>query len=144
MSWQFWIDRGGTFTDSIGHYSEPIHYERIITEEEIDASPELWIVFEFTSDNAWSDEDCHYSTVSGPFGADSISIYGPGIEDRFYDFEDGLQGWEAAGLAVTPSVLPKVHAQGPVIECRPVVVDRDRAYGGAFKDAALNTESAGG
>jgi rhodanese-related sulfurtransferase len=59
-------------------------------------------------------------------------------------YHDGLQGWEAAGLPVTPSVKARIHAQGPVIECRPVVVDRERAYGGAFRDQTLDTEGAGG
>jgi rhodanese-related sulfurtransferase len=61
-----------------------------------------------------------------------------------YVYKEGIQGWQAAGLPVTPSVHPKLHAQGPVIECRPVVVDRDRAYGGAFKGDPTNTEGAGG
>ena len=59
-------------------------------------------------------------------------------------YEEGLQGWREAGLPVTPSVKPKLHAQGPVIECRPIVVDTERAYGGAFKRSGENTESAGG
>jgi rhodanese-related sulfurtransferase len=59
-------------------------------------------------------------------------------------YEDGLRGWQAAGLPVTPSVNPKLHAQGPVIECRPVVVDRERAYGGAFRGKPVDTEAAGG
>ena len=59
-------------------------------------------------------------------------------------YEDGLRGWESAGLPVTPSVHARVHAQGPVTECRPLVVDRDRAYGGAFKGMPEDTEAAGG
>jgi rhodanese-related sulfurtransferase len=61
-----------------------------------------------------------------------------------YVYEDGLQGWQAAGLSVIPSVRPKVHAQGPVTECRPVVVDTDRAYGGVFKEKPTDAEGAGG
>jgi 3-mercaptopyruvate sulfurtransferase SseA len=59
-------------------------------------------------------------------------------------YDDGLRGWEAAGLPVTPSIKVRVEAQGEVIECRPVVVDRDRAYGGVFKERPDETESAGG
>jgi len=59
-------------------------------------------------------------------------------------YEDGLEGWQAAGLPVVESVLPKVHARGPVRECRPVVVDREHAYGGAFKESTLGVEGAGG
>jgi rhodanese-related sulfurtransferase len=61
-----------------------------------------------------------------------------------YVYEDGLRGWQTAGLPVIPSVHPKVHAQGPVTECRPVVVDRDRAYGGVFKEKPTDAEGAGG
>jgi rhodanese-related sulfurtransferase len=59
-------------------------------------------------------------------------------------YEDGLEGWVGAGLPVVPSIHAKVHARGPVRECRPVVVDTEHAYGGAFKSGVLDTESAGG
>ena len=59
-------------------------------------------------------------------------------------YEDGLEGWRAAGLLVVPSVHPKVHARGPVRECRPVVVDREQSYGGAFKGRPIDGEGAGG
>jgi rhodanese-related sulfurtransferase len=59
-------------------------------------------------------------------------------------YEDGLEGWEAAGLPVVESVHPRVHARGPVRECRPIVVDRENAYGGAFKESTLSVEGAGG
>ncbi len=59
-------------------------------------------------------------------------------------YADGLEGWRAAGLPVVPSVHPKVVARGPVIECRPLVVDRDRAYGGAFRGKPTAVEGAGG
>jgi len=61
-----------------------------------------------------------------------------------YCYEAGIEGWRAAGLPVVPSVHPKVVARGPVIECRPLVVDRDRAYGGAFKGKPTAVEGAGG
>jgi rhodanese-related sulfurtransferase len=59
-------------------------------------------------------------------------------------YEDGLEGWRAAGLPVVPSVHPKVHARGPVRECRPIIVDRERAYGGAFNGKPVDGEGAGG
>ena len=59
-------------------------------------------------------------------------------------YEDGLEGWQAAGLPVVESVLAKVHARGPVHECRPIVVDTEHAYGGAFKNATLAVDGAGG
>lgn len=48
-------------------------------------------------------------------------------------YEDGLDGWEAAGNLVVPSINAKEHTHGEFQEVRPVVVDRDNAYGGAFK-----------
>lgn len=59
-------------------------------------------------------------------------------------YEDGLEGWQAAGLPVVESVHPKVHARGPVRECRPIIVDTETSYGGAFKNATLGVEGAGG
>ena len=61
-----------------------------------------------------------------------------------HHYEDGLEGWQAAGLPVVESVHAKVHARGPVRECRPIVVDRDHAYGGAFKGTTVAVEGAGG
>ena len=59
-------------------------------------------------------------------------------------YEEGLEGWQTAGLPVVESVHAKIHARGPVRECRPIVVDTEHAYGGAFKDATLAVEGAGG
>ncbi len=59
-------------------------------------------------------------------------------------YEEGLEGWRAAGHEVVESVQAKLQTQGPVIECRPVVVDRENAYGGAFKGKPVDGEAAGG
>jgi len=59
-------------------------------------------------------------------------------------YEDGLAGWKAADLPVVESVMAKLHTHGPVKEVRPLVVDRERAYGGAFKGKPVDTEGAGG
>ena len=64
--------------------------------------------------------------------------------ENVHHYEDGLEGWRAAGLPVVESVHAKVHARGPVHECRPIVVDLENAYGGAFKDSKLAVEGAGG
>jgi rhodanese-related sulfurtransferase len=61
-----------------------------------------------------------------------------------HHYEDGLEGWRAAGLSVVESVHARVHARGPVHECRPILVDMENAYGGAFKDSTLAVEGAGG
>lgn len=58
--------------------------------------------------------------------------------------EEGLEGWRAAGLPVVESIQPKTHGRGPVRECRPLIVDRENAYGGAFKGKPVDGESAGG
>lgn len=59
-------------------------------------------------------------------------------------YEEGIEGWRAAGLDVIESTHAKVQGRGPVIECRPIVVDRENAYGGAFKGKPVDTEAAGG
>jgi rhodanese-related sulfurtransferase len=59
-------------------------------------------------------------------------------------YEQGLKGWAAAGLPVVPSIDAKVDARGPVVECRNIIVDRETAYGGAFKGEPVNVEGAGG
>jgi rhodanese-related sulfurtransferase len=59
-------------------------------------------------------------------------------------YEDGLEGWQAAGLPVVPSVGAKTHTQGPVQEVRPIVVNREDAYGGAFREKPTDSEGAGG
>jgi rhodanese-related sulfurtransferase len=59
-------------------------------------------------------------------------------------YEEGLEGWRTAGHEVVESVQAKLQTQGPVIECRPVVVDRENAYGGAFKGKPVDGEAAGG
>jgi rhodanese-related sulfurtransferase len=66
-----------------------------------------------------------------------------GLRNVHY-YEDGLESWQAAGLPVVESVHAKVHARGPVRECRPIVVDKEHAYGGAFKETTLAVEGAGG
>lgn len=59
-------------------------------------------------------------------------------------YSDGLQGWQEAGRAVMKSANPKSHTWGPVQDCRPIVVDRERAYNGAFLGDPRDVEGAGG
>lgn len=61
-----------------------------------------------------------------------------------YLFAEGLEGWAAAGFEAPASKHPKLQTQGPVQDCRPLIVDRDKAYGGAFKGKPTHTEAAGG
>jgi len=55
------------------------------------------LVFEFTSDGGWSDEDGHYQTAYGPFATDNVNVNGSVSVPAVYDFESGLQGWTATG-----------------------------------------------
>lgn len=59
-------------------------------------------------------------------------------------YEAGLLGWSRSGRPVQPSANAKLITQGPVQDVRPLVVDRERAYGGAFREAPVDTEGAGG
>jgi rhodanese-related sulfurtransferase len=59
-------------------------------------------------------------------------------------YQDGLEGWRAAGHEVVASVQAKLHTQGEVEDCRPIIVDRARSYGGAFSGKPSETEAAGG
>ncbi|MCP4641307.1 MAG: rhodanese-like domain-containing protein [bacterium] len=61
-----------------------------------------------------------------------------------YCYQDGLEGWWDSGNPVVESPHAKVHTRGPVHNCRPIIVDRNEAYGGAFKDTPQNVEGAGG
>jgi len=61
-----------------------------------------------------------------------------------YVYEDGIKGWQAAGHATVISPNARIHTQGSVKEIRPVIVDREQAYGGAFKGDPANVEGAGG
>jgi rhodanese-related sulfurtransferase len=61
-----------------------------------------------------------------------------------YVYAEGLSGWGAAGHPVVESASPKLQARGPVVDCRHIVVDRDRAYGGVFAGEPLEVGGAGG
>ena len=59
-------------------------------------------------------------------------------------YEDGLAGWREAGFPVVESPEGKYQTRGPVQECRPVIVDRERAYGGVFNLPPSDSIGAGG
>ena len=92
--------------------------------------------------------DSFVAVYSAGGGCDLAARAAQRLEDlglrNVHCYEDGLEGWRSAGLPVVPSVAAKVHARGPVRECRPIIVDREHAYGGAFRGRALDTEGAGG
>ena len=81
-------------------------------------------------------------------GARVSEIVGLTLEDlrlhNIHVYEDGLAGWAKAGNEVVESANAKVHTRGPVIDCRPVIVDRERSYGGAFRGIPEDVGGAGG
>jgi len=88
-----------TFTGRSGSSAAPLHFSQSVGVTEPDT---FRVVFEFTSDGAFSDEDGSYSTTVGPFGADDI--YVDGVESTIgapsppYTFDTGLQGWLAGPI----------------------------------------------
>lgn len=66
-------------------------------------------VFEFHSDNNYSDEDGIYATVSGAFGLDNVDVVGSGVtplaDPPPYDFESGPQGFSV-------NVCPRATYEG--------------------------------
>lgn len=65
----------------------------LVTESTFEGQSSWQLVFEFTSDGGWSDEDGVYTTDYGPFGVDDVTLAG-GTSGSF-DFESDLQGWSA-------------------------------------------------
>ena len=61
-----------------------------------------------------------------------------------YRYEAGIKGWVESGNFLEISNKAKTHTHGPVTDCRPIIVDRTRAYGGAFNTKPTETEGAGG
>jgi rhodanese-related sulfurtransferase len=61
-----------------------------------------------------------------------------------YLYEDGLDGWLASGHSSVESPSARIHTRGPVKDVRPLVVDRENSYGGAFKGEPSAVEGAGG
>jgi len=59
-------------------------------------------------------------------------------------YEEGVKGWKATGHSLVRSAGAKTHTWGPVIDCRSIVVDRERAYNGAFMSISSDVEGAGG
>jgi hypothetical protein len=82
----------GGFTDSIASYRAPAIFGRTLLAAEIGAAQDIRLVFEFSSDGGWSDEDGNYCTTWGPFGMDELRIIGGGI-DFLEDWEGGLGSW---------------------------------------------------
>jgi cystathionine beta-lyase len=98
--------------------------------------------------------------VAGTMNPDSfVVVYGSGddtlssqaaerLEElrmtNVHVYAEGLDGWRAAGHEVVESPHAKVHARGEVIDVRPIVIDRERDYHGAFAAKPTAVEGAGG
>jgi rhodanese-related sulfurtransferase len=63
---------------------------------------------------------------------------------NIYCYQGGIDDWRRAGHSAIQSAVTRTHTWGPVTECRPIIVDRDRAYNGAFRGEQLEVEGAGG
>lgn len=63
---------------------------------------------------------------------------------NIFAYQEGLEGWQKAGRDTVSSTRVREHTWGPVKEIRPVVVDRENAYSGAFKGKPADVEGAGG
>ncbi len=71
-------------------------YTRAINNNEFGgAAIDFQIIFEFTSDAGWSDEDGLYVSDYGPFAADDVVLTGSIDEAQSFNFDDGLQNWTA-------------------------------------------------
>lgn len=69
-----------------------------------------------------------------PIAADAARrLEGLGMQ-KVLIYEDGVAGWTAAGHELIQSTHHKSHTHGDVKDVRPLTVDRDNAYGGAFND----------
>lgn len=89
------------FTGKMGDPSTSTYpqYTTSITSTQIGGST-FNLVFEFTSDGGWSDEDGHYTTSYGPFGVDDVALSGSVTGGPYsYNFDAGLQTWSASGCS---------------------------------------------
>jgi hypothetical protein len=95
------------FTDQIGlatnhPASIPVGavYADVIGAGDLQGETSFQLVFEFTSDGGWSDEDGSYATEYGPFAADDVALSGSLTGGNVtYTFNSGLEGW-------TPQACP--------------------------------------
>jgi rhodanese-related sulfurtransferase len=84
------------------------------------------------------------SDKKSPLARDAVErLEGLRMRNVFY-YEDGLEGWQRAGLPTVASPSARIHTRGPVNDCRPLIVDRENAYGGAFSGNPVDVEGAGG
>ena len=71
-----------------------VHASYVVPEADFEGESSFALVFEFTSDGGWSDQDGEYNSTFGPFGVDDVVLGGPGLPaPAAFDFESGTQGW---------------------------------------------------
>jgi rhodanese-related sulfurtransferase len=59
-------------------------------------------------------------------------------------YVDGVEGWLSAGHKMVEQPHARMQARGPVENVRQLVVDREKAYGGAFSHPPIHVAGAGG
>ncbi|MBD3236440.1 MAG: hypothetical protein GF330_07040 [Candidatus Eisenbacteria bacterium] len=85
----------------------------------------LRLELRMTSDGGWSDEDGHWESECGPFGADELALR-VGATEALFAFNDGPQGWSferCEGVGAFMEIVPEAdwHAwldeAGVLCEC---------------------------
>jgi hypothetical protein len=94
------LEQGGTktpiiqFTGKAGSPASPLGFGQLIIPDPDDP---FNILFEFTTDGSYSDEDSSYATDLGAFGLDNVDLVGGELVPLGpappYDFESGMQGF---------------------------------------------------
>jgi len=87
---------GSGFTDKIGSAESQSYSSFAITipEDALVGHASLQLLFEFTSNGIWSDEDGLYDSNSGPFAVDDITVGGALVGgDVTWNFESGDEGF---------------------------------------------------
>ncbi|MFN8547839.1 MAG: FlgD immunoglobulin-like domain containing protein [Candidatus Eisenbacteria bacterium] len=90
---------GAGFTGKIGNPAAQsfAHANYLVPEGSLVGQTSFTLLFEFTSDGGWSDEEGAYPTDYGPFAVDNIVLSGSGVGSALnYDYEADAQGWSAA------------------------------------------------
>ncbi|MCB9463851.1 MAG: hypothetical protein H6682_09225 [Candidatus Eisenbacteria bacterium] len=88
-----------------------------LTSDDFLGATEFRIVFEMTSDNAWSDEDGLFETSYGPMALDDVVVteVGGSVLGQ-YAFESDLEGWTASACPGVGSLVGVAALSGYVIE----------------------------
>lgn len=109
----------GEFTGTIGNPAadSTANGNVVLPNWEFSGHTSCQLVFEFTSDGSWSDEDGKYDSAYGACTLDNVSITPyPVGQSEFWGFDSGLSGWTASSRQETPTysgITPVSTAQIP-------------------------------